>query len=113
MGFVDQNVFRNFMTFFLQNSKLVYSFQCLNQVIQEMHSELECAKQCMWGAQERSKCYADQIRSLRQYKVGQKVVNLKVTPKCSRLKLGRSRKLPPKFYGHFKLWKELVKCCMR
>ena len=43
------------------NSKI----ESLNQMIQEMHSILECAKQCMQGAQERSKFYADQKKSVR------------------------------------------------
>ena len=44
--------------------------ESLNQMIQEMHSILDCAKQCMQGAQERSKFYADQRRSVREFVVG-------------------------------------------
>ena len=81
-----------------------FKIESLNQMIQEMHSILECAKQCMQGAQERSKFYADQRRSLREFEVGQKVF-LKVTPKRSGLKLGRSRKLSPRFCGPFQILK--------
>ena len=38
-----------------------------------MHSTLECAKQFMQGAQEKSKFYADQKKSVREFDVGQKV----------------------------------------
>ena len=78
----------------------------LNQMIQEMHSLLECAKQCMQGAQERSKFYVDQRRSVREFEVGEKVF-LKVTPKRFGLKLGRSRKLSPRFCGSFQILKRV------
>jgi hypothetical protein len=84
------------------NSKI----ESLNQMIREMHSVLECARQCMQGAQERSKHYADQRRSVREFEVGQKVF-LKVTPKRSGLKLGRSRKLSPRFCGPFQIIKRV------
>ena len=67
-----------------------------------MHSVLECAKQCMQDVQERSKLYADQRRSVREFEVGQKIF-LKVMPKCFGLKLGRSRKLSPRFCGPFQI----------
>ena len=50
-------------------------------MIQEMHSVLECAKQCMQGVQERSKSYAYQKKSLKEFAIGQKVF-LKVTSKA-------------------------------
>ena len=58
------------------NSKI----ENLNQMIQEMHSILECVKQCMQCAQEKPKFYADQKMSVREFEVGQKVF-LKITPK--------------------------------
>ena len=76
-------------------------------MIQEMHSVLEYAKQCMQGALERPKFYADQRRSVREFEVGQKLF-LKVTPKRSGLKLGRSRKLFPRFCGPFQICKRIV-----
>ena len=42
-------------------------------MIEMIHSVLEYAKQCMQGAQERSKFYANQRRSVREFEVGQKV----------------------------------------
>ena len=67
-------------------------------MIQDVHGILDCAKQCMQCAQERSKFYADQRRSVREFEVGQKVF-LKVRPKCSGLKFGWSRKLSFRFCG--------------
>lgn len=55
-------------------------------MIQKMHSIFECVKQCVQGTQERFKFYADHKMFLREFKVGPKV-DLKVTPKCSRLEL--------------------------
>ena len=52
----------------IPNSKI----ERLNQMIQEMHGILECAKQCMQGAQERSKFYADLRRSVKNLKLGRK-----------------------------------------
>ena len=43
--------------------------ESLNKMIQEMHSILECAKQCMQGAQERYKSYADKRRSVRELRL--------------------------------------------
>jgi len=58
-------------------------------MIQEMHDVLKCAKQCMRGAQERSKFYVDFKRSLIEFEIGHEVF-LKVTPKYLVLKLGQS-----------------------
>ena len=71
-----------------------------------MHSVLECAKQFIQDAQERSKFYADQRKSVREFEVGQKVF-LKVTPKRSRVKLGRLRKLSSRFCGPFQILKSI------
>ena len=60
----------------------------------------------MQGAQERSKFYADQKRSVREFEVGQKVF-LKVTPKCSGLKLRRPRKLSLRFSSQFQILKRV------
>ena len=84
-----------------------FKIESLNQMIQEMHSILECAKQCMQGAQERSRFHVDQRRSvLREFEVGQKVF-LNVTPKFSGFKLGRSRELSPRFCGTFQILKRV------
>ena len=64
----------------------------LNQMIKEIHSILEYAKQCMQDAQEISKFYADQRRSVQEFEVGQKLF-LKVMPKRFGVRLWRSRKL--------------------
>ena len=71
-----------------------------------MHSILECAKQCMQGAQEKSKFYADQRRSVREFEIGEKVF-LKVSLKCSGLELVRSRKLSSRFCGLFQIIKRV------
>ena len=60
----------------------------------------------MQDVQKRSKFYADQRRSVREFEVGQKVF-LEVTPKCSRLKLGRSKKLSFRFCGPFQIIKRI------
>ena len=75
-------------------------------MIQEMHCVLECAKQCMQGAQEKSKFYANHKRNLREFEVGQKVF-LKVTPKCSGLKHGKYKKLSPGFCSLFSNFKRI------
>ena len=80
------------------NSKI----ESLNQMIQEKHNILECAKQHMQSAQAKSKFYADQRRSVSEFEVGQKVF-LKVMSKCYGLKLGRSRKSSPIFYSLFQI----------
>ena len=59
-------------------------------MIKEMHCILEYAKQCMQDAQEISKFYADQRRSVREFEVGQNLF-LKVMPKRFGVKLWRSR----------------------
>ena len=66
-----------------------YKIKSLNHMIQEMHSVLEYAKQCMQGTQERSKFYTDQRMSVKEFENGHKVF-LKVMPKRSGLKFGRS-----------------------
>ena len=77
-------------------------------MIQEMHSILECAKQCMQGAQERSKFYGDQKKSIRKFEVGQKIF-LKVTPNGPDLNLGSLENCPLDFAVRFKFVRELVK----
>ena len=42
---------------FLKNPN--FKIESLNQMIQEMHRVMGCAEQCMQGAQEKFKFYAD------------------------------------------------------
>ena len=79
---------------------LYFEIENFSQMIQEMHSILECAKRCMQGAQERSKFYADHRRGVKEFEIGQNIC-LKAMPKWYRLELGRSRRLSPRFCGLF------------
>lgn len=69
-----------------------------------MHSVLECPKQSMQGAQERSKFYPTRKEVWENLKVGQKEF-LKVTLKHSRLKLGRSKNLSSRICAPFQIVK--------
>lgn len=89
--------------------------ESFNQMIQQMRSVYKCAKQHKWHAQEKSKFYAKQLRSLIQCEVGHNVL-LKVTPKHTWLELERSRGLSPRFCGSFPIemitWHMHITCLM-
>jgi hypothetical protein len=53
----------------------------------------------MLKAQAKAKTYVDQVRSFKEFEVGD-MVFLKVTPKKSQLRLGKCYKLPPNIGGH-------------
>jgi len=57
-----------------------------------MNEVIESVKLSIKSTQDRTKYYADQKRSHHEFEVGGKVF-LKVTPKRSGLKLGKSKKL--------------------
>jgi ribosomal protein L21E len=61
----------------------------------------------MLKAQARAKTSADQVRSFREFEVGD-MVFLKVTPKKSQLGLGKCYKLSPNIVGHpkFSKWEQ-------
>ena len=75
-------------------------------MIREMNEIRESIKLAMKSAQDRAKHYADKKRIFREFEVGDKVF-LKVTPQRSRLKLGKSRKLSPRFCGPFEILKRI------
>lgn len=77
-------------------------FESINEMIKEMNEIRELAKLAMKSAQDRAKHYADRKRIFREFEVGDKVF-LKVAPKRSGLKLGKSRKLSPRFCGPFEI----------
>ena len=49
-----------------------FDIKSVNQITQEMHVVVECAKQCIQGAQERSRFYAIKKRSLRDFELGER-----------------------------------------
>jgi hypothetical protein len=75
-------------------------------MVREMNEVIEFVKVSMKGSQERTKHYADQKRSFREFEVGNKVF-LKVTPQRSGLKLGKSKKLSPRFCSPFEITKRI------
>jgi hypothetical protein len=81
-------------------------FESINDMIREMNEIRESIKLAMKSAQDRAKHYADKKRIFREFEVGDKVF-LKVTPQRSRLKLGKSRKLSPRFCGPFEILKRI------
>jgi hypothetical protein len=81
-------------------------FESINQMVREMNEVTESMKVSMKGSQERAKYYADHKRSFREFEVGDKVF-LKVTPQRSGLKLGKSKKLSPRFCGPFEITKRI------
>ena len=83
-------------------------FESINNMIREMNEIRESTKLAMKSAQDRAKYYADKKRVFREFEVGDKVF-LKVIPNRSRLKLGKSRKLSPKFCGPFEILKRIGK----
>lgn len=90
------------MTISTPNSK----FESVNQMVREMNEVIESVKLSMKSAKDRTKHYADKKRSFRQFEVGDKVF-LKVTPQRSRLSLGKSKKLSPRFCGPFIIVKRI------
>ena len=58
------------------------------------------------SAQDRAKHYADEKRFFLEFEVGDRVF-LKVAPKQSELKLGKSRKLSPRFCSPFESVKRI------
>ena len=83
-------------------------FESINDMIREMNEIRESAKLAMKSAQDRAKYYADNKRVFREFEVGDKVF-LKVTPNRFGLKLGKSRKLSPRFCGPFEILKRIGK----
>jgi hypothetical protein len=81
-------------------------FESIKQMIQEMTEVIESVKVSMKSSQERAKHYVDNKRSFREFEVGSKVF-LKVTPQRSGLKLGKSKKLSPRFCGPFEITKRI------
>jgi len=84
------------------NSKV----ESVNQMIRDMNEVIESVKLSIKSAQDRAKYYADKKRSHHEFEVGGKVF-LKVTPKRSRLKLGKSKKLSLQFCGPFEIIKRI------
>jgi hypothetical protein len=84
------------------NSRL----ESVNQMIREMTDVIESVKVSMKSSQERAKHYVDQKRSFHEFEVGDKVF-LTVTPQRSGLKLGKSKKLSPRFCGPFEIPKRI------
>ena len=87
-------------------STLSTRFESINDMIKEMNEIRELAKLAMKSAQDRAKHYGDKKRLFREFDVGNKVF-LKVAPKRSGLKLGKSRKLSPRFCGPFEIMKRI------
>jgi hypothetical protein len=81
-------------------------FESINQMVREMNEVIESVKVSMKDSQERAKHYVDQKRSFREFEVRDKVF-LKVTPQRSGLKLGKSKKLSPRFCGPFEITKRI------
>ena len=72
------------MTLVTPNSKIIES---VNQMMQDLHDALECAKRCMQGAQERSKFYDDYKKGVWENSRSAKRYSYIVTPKRLGLKL--------------------------
>ena len=81
-------------------------FESINEMIREMNEIRESTKLAMKSAQDRAKRYADKKRLFCEFEVGDKVF-LKVAPKRLGLKLGKSRKLSPRFCGPFEIVKRI------
>ena len=83
-------------------------FESINNIIREINEIRETAKLAMKSAQDRAKHYIDNKRIFREFEVGDKVF-LKVAPNRYGLKLGKSRKLSPRFCGPFEILKRIGK----
>lgn len=79
-------------------------FEIINVMIKDMNKVRESTKLAMKSAQGRVKHYVDNKRIFRKFKMSNKVF-LNVTPNRSGLKLGKSRRLSPRFYGPFEIMK--------
>ena len=77
-------------------------------MIREMNEIRESTKLAMKSAHDRAKYYADNKRIFREFEVGDKMF-LKVGPNQSGLKLGKSRKLSPRFCDSFEILKRIGK----
>ena len=71
-----------------------------------MDRQLQVARAALKRASDRQKSYADQHRSSREFKTGERVF-LRVKPKRSSLKLGKYRKLAFRYCGPFEVVKRV------
>lgn len=81
-------------------------FESINNMIRKMNDIKESIKLAIKCTYDRAKYYVDNKRNFREFEMGDKVF-LKVAPNWFRLKLGKSRKLSPKFCGPFEIIKRL------
>ncbi|MCO5550674.1 hypothetical protein L7F22_004164 [Adiantum nelumboides] len=74
------------------------------QMLDEMEVQTKAIRKDIQAAQDRQKHYADKDRSVRIFKLGDKVF-LRVKPKQSNLSLGKFKKLSPRYCGPFEIIK--------
>lgn len=82
------------------------SIPVAKQTLEEMEKQLQVARATLKRENDRQKSYADQHRSSRESKVGEKVF-LRVKPKRSSLKLGKYEKLVSRYCRPFEIVKRV------
>ncbi|MCO5573242.1 hypothetical protein L7F22_027011 [Adiantum nelumboides] len=80
--------------------------EATKKMLEEMGEQTKAIRHDIQAAKDRHKHYADQKRSYRKFKQGDKVF-LRVRPKRSNLSLGKFKKLSPRYCGPYEVIKVL------